>query len=143
MASTQIDPMLLAIYQKSEYRVCTAATNLFVMKIGDRSWALSQIYQQYGVGTACFISAYNPRSEPRSQEQNEAAQQRLIECVQGLGYSFLEGVGEDPEGDCAGEPCLLVLGITHDLALQLARQFEQNAILWMESDAIPQLVLLR
>lgn len=143
MQGTQIDPQLLAIYQNSDYRVFASGENDFLLKIGLPSPELMQVYRQQIVSSACFISAYNPRSEPRSMDENAAAQQRLIAAVMALGYPFLQGMGEDSQGACAGEPCLLILGISRDQSLRLGAQFEQNALLWMEADAIPHLLLLR
>ncbi len=143
MCATQIDPQLLAIYQHSDYRVSVAGQNDFLLKPGFPSPELLGVYQRYSVSSACFISAYNPRSEPRSQDENAAAQQALIQAVETMGYAFLHGMGEDSEGGCAGEPCLLILGISRDQSLNLGTRFEQNALLWMEADAIVQLLLLR
>jgi hypothetical protein len=36
-----------------------------------------------------------------------------------------------------------VPGLTRTAAQQLGRQFEQNAIIWADADAIPELILLR
>ncbi len=143
MCATQIDPQLLAIYQHSDYRVSVAGQNDFLLRPGLPSPELLAVYQRYAVSSACFISAYNPRSEPRTLEENVAAQQELLKAVEALGHSFLPGMGEDSEGGCAGEPCLLILGISRDQSLNLGTRFEQNALLWMEADAIPQLLLLR
>ncbi len=143
MPATQIDPQLLAIYQKSDYRVYVAGQPDFILKIGHPSRELHAMYRQHRVSSACFISAYNPRSEPRSEEENRAAQHRLEKVAATLGYPVLQGVGEDPEGDCTAEPCLLILGISRDQSVELGLQFEQNALLWMAADALPQLLLLR
>ncbi|MDE1989839.1 MAG: DUF3293 domain-containing protein [Betaproteobacteria bacterium] len=141
--TTEIDPALLAIYKKSDYRVHDAAVSHFVMHIDEPCEPLRALMLRSGVHSACFVSAYNPRSEPRTEAENVRAQECLRQDVSGLGLTFLEGVGEDPGGDCAGEPCLLVLGASRNDTESLGRRYGQNAVLWMEGDGIPKLMLLR
>ena len=141
--TSAIDPDLLAIYQKSDYRVLGEGENDFVMHIGKPCPPLRSLMLRAAVSTACFVSAYNPRSEPCSDDENARAQARLSLDVSQMGLSYLEGVGEDPDGECAGEPCLLVLGISHESTVMLGRKYGQNAVLWFEADGMPQLLLLR
>ncbi|MDE2343346.1 MAG: DUF3293 domain-containing protein [Betaproteobacteria bacterium] len=140
---TEIDPALLVIYKKSDYRVHDSSCAPFVMHIDEPCESLQALMRVSGAHSACFISAYNPRSEPHTEEENLRAQENLRQDVAGLGLRMLEGVGEDPGGECAGEPCLLVLGITRKDTESLGRRYGQNAVLWMEADGIPELMLLR
>ncbi len=139
--STAIEPDLLDIYKNSEYRVFGDAP--FVMRIGLACPPLQDLLARHAVLGACFVSAYNPRSEQRSHQENEMAQDRLRHEVRTAGWSFVEGVGEDPQGHCPGEPCLLVLGVSRQESLELGRRYGQNAVLWAGMDGIPDLVLTR
>jgi len=56
---------------------------------------------------------------------------------------FLDGFGQDPAGKWTEEESFLVLGISLEAAKKLGNQFEQNAIVWSDSDAVPQLIMLR
>ncbi len=141
--TSAIDQDLLSIYQKSDYRVLGEGEAAFVMHIGEPCPPLRNLLQRAGVSSSCFISAYNPRSEPRTDEENARAQAQLTHDVRLLGLSYLEGVGEDPGGACAGEPCLLVLGISHKDTAMLGNRYGQNAVLWSEAEGVPQLLLLR
>lgn len=140
---TEIDPALLAIYKNSDYRLQDAACAPFVMHIDEPCQPLRDLMRFECAETACFISAYNPRSESRTEEQNVLAQERLRLDVMRRGLRVFEGVGEDPGGECAGEPCLLVLGVSRAETEALGRHYGQNALLWMESDGIPRLMLMR
>ncbi len=142
MPST-ISPDLLAIYQNSDYRVLGEGEEAFVMHIGQPCKPLYNLLQRTRVTSSCFVSAYNPRSEPRTDEENVQAQASLIRDVRQMGLQYLDGVGEDPGGDCAGEPCLLVMGISREKAIMLGNRYGQNAMLWSEADGVPQLLLLR
>lgn len=141
--TSAIDPDLLSIYQKSDYRVLGGGENSFVMHIGIPCEPLRNLLLRTGVSTSCFVSAYNPRSEPCTDEENARAQAQLTQDVRQMGLSYLEGVGEDPDGECAGEPCLLVLGISYENTVTLGKRYGQNAVLWSEVDGMPQLLLLR
>ncbi len=51
-------------------------------------------------------------------------------------------------GKCAnevgdGEASFLILDIDKNTASDIGKQFEQNAIVWCTSDAVPELILLR
>ncbi len=141
--TSAIEQDLLSIYRKSDYRVQGEGSNAFVMHIGEPCQPLRNLLQRSGVSTSCFISAYNPRSEPRTDEENARAQTQLAQDVRLMGLSYLEGVGEDPGGECAGEPCLLVLGISHENTVMLGNRYGQNAVLWSDAEGVPQLLLLR
>ncbi|MDE2260441.1 MAG: DUF3293 domain-containing protein [Betaproteobacteria bacterium] len=141
--SSAIDPDLLSIYQNSDYRVLGEGSAAFVMHIGQPCKPLRNLLQRTGVSSSCFVSAYNPRSEPHTDGENARAQACLTQDVQQMGLQYLEGVGEDPGGECAGEPCLLVLGISREKAIMLGNKYGQNAMLWSEADGMPQLLLLR
>jgi hypothetical protein len=56
---------------------------------------------------------------------------------------ILDGFGQDPAGQWDGEDSFLVLGISLEAAKKLGSQFEQNAIVWADSNAVPKLFLLR
>jgi hypothetical protein len=59
-----------------------------------------------------------------------------------LGVRFIDGIGQHPS-TAWGEPSFLVLGVSLETARELGVRHEQNAIIWVGSDAVPQLVLLR
>ncbi|MFO1060114.1 MAG: DUF3293 domain-containing protein [Dongiaceae bacterium] len=75
-----------------------------------------------------FITAWNPRSEPLSRAENEAAHRRLEAEVAALGLPALphRGFGADPAWE--PEEGLLVLGLDAAAALRLAEAHGQNAI---------------
>lgn len=56
---------------------------------------------------------------------------------------FIDGFGQDPEGKWSREESFLVLSIGVEAAKKLGNQFEQNAIVWVDSNAILKLIFLR
>ncbi len=74
---------------------------------------------------------------------NEARQQALHAELTQRALSVIPGVGQHPSGAWTGEPSFLVLGVSRAAAQELGRQFQQNAIIWAGSTAMPELILLR
>jgi hypothetical protein len=141
MASSLIPPETVRAYRETHYRVQGAMP--CVLRIDECCPDLVELYRTHGVSSAAFITACNPFSQRLSIADNEGRRIALAEELQRLALPFLPGMGEHPNGQWPGEESYLVLGVTHDAAIQLGRQFEQNAIVWCGSDAVPRLILLR
>ncbi len=115
----------------------------FTLKIGQPSRPLAGLLRRTGSASACVITAWNPRSEIRSDAENEAAQGRLIADLEGAGLAHFPAFGADPGEEWKGEASLLVLGATRTAVEELARRHGQNCIVWAEADALPRLIFLR
>jgi hypothetical protein len=96
----------------------------------NREW--DTYVKRRGNSTWASITAYNPNASEQSQAENEAAQQRLRNRLEELGFPYLEGRGQG--GDAANpwppEPCFFVLGIRLKEAVELGREFGQVAVVW-------------
>ncbi|HYT48130.1 MAG TPA: DUF3293 domain-containing protein, partial [Burkholderiales bacterium] len=95
-----------------------------------------------GAATAAYITAANPLGERRSKARNALGVGALEDLIAASGYPRLAGEGRDPEGRWPAEPSLLVIGIYREHAAALGRLFGQNAIVFVEKGAAPELVLL-
>ncbi len=82
--------------------------------------------------TWALITAANPYSKPLSELENQQRQQKLIEYLQELPWSWLDAVGKDRSGVWTPEPSLLILGIDRFEAIAVGRKFEQNALVYGE-----------
>ena len=131
----------IAAYEATHFRVLGEPT--FVLKIGQPSAPLRQLYKEYGCTSATFITAWNPRSVRTSDANNTAAQTQLERDLTERSIPFIAGIGKDPAGQWPGEPSVLALGLSRDAAMAIGVRFQQNAIVWASIDANPQLVLLR
>ena len=131
----------IASYQATLYRV-TGIVPAFTLRIGEYSAALATVYRDTGHVNAAYITAWNPRSQPFPNDINEDRQRRLIACLEERGNRYFFGEGSSPDGMWR-EQSLLVLGIDLALARALSEQFEQNAFVYCDEGAVPQLVLLR
>jgi uncharacterized protein len=111
-----------------------------VLRVGEPSAELERLLDVHNATSAAFVTAANPRGEQRSHAENARAMAALRAA---LALPCLAGEGRDPEGRWSAEPSVLVLGIARWEAEALGRRFGQNAIVYVEKGAAPELVLLR
>ena len=110
------------------------------LRLGRPSAPLGDLMAARGVLTACFITAWNPRSEPRTDAENEADQTRLKARLDSMGLTWLAAEGRDPDCGWDSEPSLVSLGLTFDQACSLGDEFGQNAVLFSGADGAMRLV---
>jgi hypothetical protein len=132
---------LFDAYRRTEYRVADCGYS-FVLRIGEPSDALRDCHGDFAVACSAFITACNPRSTATPRAANEAAMSRLEHALADLCCRWLRGEGIDPSGEWPGEPSLLALGLDEAAAIELARRFDQYAIVWSGADAAPRLVIV-
>lgn len=140
-SKSAISENLIKLYLHTDYRVETREP--FVMKVDVPSDPLAQLYRQYKCDCAAFLTACNPYSRPLDDAENEARQTELAQELTGRSLKFINALGSDNSGKCPGEPSFLVFGLSLETAKDIAKKYEQNAILWCGKDAVPQLILLR
>jgi hypothetical protein len=134
-------PGLLAAYHATHYQV-KHPRGAFTLRTDNPSTELATLLMETGSRCAAFITACNPYSWPVGDAENALAQQQLAGELQQHGYAAIPAIGLDPAGEWQGEESFLVPGLDLEEAKALGRQYAQNAILWMDMDAVPQLVML-
>ena len=139
--SSSISKSLIAAYNATRYRVFTDIP--FILRIGQRSPHLLQLYIKYNCLSATLITAWNPYSVITSESDNTTAQLRLETVLLERSIPSISAIGEDPELKWSGEESVLALNLNLNTAKELGIEFQQNAVVWSGQDAIPQLVLLR
>lgn len=140
--NTAIDADTIRAYEETEYRVIKGQ-HAFTLKIGECCEPLAFHYKVQEVPQCTFVTAYNPYSQQLTDEQNEQRQQLLLAAITRRGLYYFKGEGKHPSNQWPGEPSYLVFGLNKEAAKKLGRQFEQNAIVWVGRDSMPQLILLR
>ena len=136
-----IDPATVLAYQQTEYRVLGDVPA--VLQVGVRCAQLAILHQQHHTDCSAFVTACNPLGELLEAPVNARRQAALAQEISRQGRVAIAGMGQHPQGGWPPEPSFLVPGLTRAAARQLGRRFEQNAILWSDADAVPQLILLR
>jgi hypothetical protein len=132
---------LTEAYDQTDYVVADAGHH-FTLKVGVTSTELSSIFAKAHLTTAAFITAWNPYSRKTSSHKNEAANEKLWNELLSVCQFVLRGFGRSPSGDWDAEESFLGCGLTIDLARDLGRKYEQNAIIWIGQECRPELVML-
>jgi hypothetical protein len=142
MSHSLISQELVAAYLTTDYRV-RSDSGPFVLRIGQRSAELADLFERTGLKSAAFITAENPFSVSVSAEDNHASHLLLCEDLAHLSLQFFEGEGQGEDETWPAEKSVLILGIERDHADSLGTKYGQNAIVWIGAEAVPELVLLR
>ena len=139
-----LSPELLVAYKNADYVVFghQRGSPELVIRIDRVNPALEELLVHHEASTAAFITACNPRGEKKTYEQNEAAAAALRHSPALIGYAWFKGEGRDPDGRWPSEPSLLIVGIPRKEAEQLGEALNQNAIVFIEKGAKPQLLVL-
>lgn len=139
--ATAIAESLIQAYIETDYVVHTQPA--ITLRVNEQSPQMMKLHKQHRVACSAFITAFNPYSQSCTPEVNLSRQQELISELKVRSLKFIEGVGHHPSNAWSGEPSLLVLGLSLEAAKILGSRFEQNALVWIGTDGVPELVLLR
>ena len=118
-----MDKFLLDAYKSTTYQVIDPKISL---RIGEASKELDLLLGELNVSSFCFITAYNPFSKELSYTENSKRQVLLAEDLRS--YKFFKGVGIPSDKAWSPEPSFLVVGISKVYSIELAKKYEQNAI---------------
>ena len=130
-----IDASLRQKYLDTDYIISDDPPLL--MKIGEQSDDLRVLLGSMGVESAALITAWNPRSEQLTVDENDDRQGVLLTDIEKIRLNYLIGCGQLDDWQ---EYSYLVLGIDKDQATAMATRFEQNAYVWIGPAGIPELI---
>jgi hypothetical protein len=134
-----LDEKLIAAYRATDYVLFVAGGRDVTLNIGRPNPVFDRILEERAAKTAVIVTAYNPRSVVLSETENRARHVRLVQFVQSKGYDFALGEGRDPSGQWTAEVECVVFGISAAAGLELARTFDQNAIVFVARGGAPEL----
>ena len=141
-AATQIHPDKVRAFMATDYRIGHTSQDI-VLTIGQRSERLAALFAANGVDCGAFLTAYNPQSTIQPDAVNDLAHAELAAKLQALGLQAIEGSGSEEGTDWPSEKSYFALGLALEPAMEIGTHFDQDAIVWVGSDAVPQLILLR
>jgi hypothetical protein len=128
-------------FRSSVYRVY-AGRRKFDLAVGRRSFPADRLLQGLDTRSAAFLTAWNPRSKPRSTRRNAAAQQAMLADLRRLGVMALAGEGIGRDRRRPPEESLFALGLDLRTACALGRAYGQDAIVFIEAGRPARLVRL-
>jgi hypothetical protein len=140
--TTQIHPDTVRAFLATDYRLGHSSQDI-VLTIGKHSERLAALFADSGVNCGAFLTAFNPRSTIQPNEVNDQAHAQLGAKLQELGLQAKEGSGSEEGTEWPAEKSYFALGLALEPAKALGTHFDQDAIVWVGPDAIPQLILLR
>ena len=138
---SSIDAATIQAYLETEYRIDGETPAL--LKVGAVCPELAALHKANKTDCSAFVTACNPFSQALDTASNASRQLALSQELRRRGLAFMEGVGQHPSNQWPGEPSFLIFGLSLEDAKELGASLEQNAIIWSDSDAMPQLILLR
>jgi hypothetical protein len=124
-----IPPFLIRAYREAKFVVDSPKP--ITLFIGNSNQDLKQLLIDSKVTTAAFITAHNPCSHKYEDADNVKAQASLISEVDGLGFKYIHGYGQDVAEEWPREDSILILGITESQAESLSDKYSQNAFVWI------------
>ena len=142
MSKSEVAAELVAAYMSTQYRTFTLSGDI-VLRIGEPSSAMCRLIQSAGADGAAFLTAENPFSEKLYGAENHVRQRSLREDLVLLGATIFDGAGQGEDPSWPAETSFTAVGITHAEACQLGIKYQQNAIVWIDINGVPELLLLR
>ena len=140
--TTQIHPDKVRAYLATDYRIGHTSQDI-ILTIGQRSERLAVLFAGNGVNCGAFLTSYNPRGTIQTDAVNGLAHAQLAAKLQELGLQAIEGSGSEEGTEWPAEKSYFALGLALEPAKAIGTHFDQDAIVWVGSDAVPQLILLR
>lgn len=140
--STQIHPDKVRAYLATDYRLGHTPQDI-VLTIGQRSDRVAALFAEKGATCGAFLTAYNPRGAVQPDSANDQAHAQLAAQLQESGHQAIEGSGSEDGTDWPSEKSYFALGLALEPAKAIGIHFDQDAIVWVGPDAVPQLILLR
>jgi len=114
-----------------------------VLNISKRSERLAALFVGNAVTCGAFLTAYNPRGAIQSDEANELGHAELAGKLLELKLQTIKGSGSEEGTEWPAEKSFFALGLALEPAKAIGIHFDQDAIVWVGPDAVPQLILLR
>jgi hypothetical protein len=100
---------------------------------------LGLLLLSFGVEEAIWLTAYNPGSQRRDEEENLDDQMRLLSQIEAARLNYFVGHSMDQDGDWY-EPSYLVLGLNQEEGVRLGQAFGQVAVVSINIEGTPRLI---
>lgn len=135
-----LDQSLIDAYRATEYVLFVGDGAEITLRIGKPNAAFDRVLGQHGTATAVVVTAYNPRSVVLPEAENRARHARLTALLEDRGFDYVLGEGRDPTGHWKAELECIVFGISAEIGLEIARGFDQNAVVFVTRGGVPELI---
>ena len=131
---------LIDAYRATDFVLFDTGEGEVVVNVGRQSADFDRVLASRNAETAVIVTAFNPRSVVLPDAENRARHAQLTALLEARGHDYALGEGRDPTGHWQAELECVVFGIAVEAGLDLARAFDQNAIVFVRRGAAPELV---
>ena len=132
-----VSPRLRRVFEDAVFSICDDGDAVY-FSIGQSAPALDRLLRRYRAATLAAVTAHNPMGRTQSALMNRAADARLKSAIHRHRPPPLAPpiryYGLDPTGVWPQEPGYLICDMPLPQALDLAWDFGQAAILWIQRD---------
>tara|TARA_B100000963_G_C22550640_1_gene636608 strand:+ start:812 stop:1237 length:426 start_codon:yes stop_codon:yes gene_type:complete len=135
---TKIENSLIEAYENTNYYIYHDTE--IIINIAKKNIDLINLFKDKNLISASIITAYNPFSKIMTEEQNLSAQLQLKKMIEDSNLSYLDAIGQDIKKEWPGEPSFFIENISKENAIKLGRKFNQNAIVWVDKNLVPELI---
>ena len=104
------------------------------------SSSIKEIINETKEKSATILTAWNPKSQLMSLQQNKKLNIELKETLQKNNFTILNALGQGADSSWPAEESFFITGLTQQEAEKLAVDFGQNAYVWLESEKPASLV---
>ena len=130
-----LDPSLIEAYHQTDYHFGDTFLN-----IGELSSKAVSLLQQFAPAGGLFITAWNPLGEELTLEDNLKANQNLKAELLIRGLNVIDGYGVSKDGKWR-EDSFFTYPIDEETSLKLCCDFSQNAVVYVSSNGLPELLI--
>lgn len=134
-----LPPELLEAFRNTDYHVF--GDTPLILQPGIFTPDADRFLHDRDLETAIVLTAWNPMSVAAPIAENEAAQARLIEDIKQRGMAHIPAEGRGRDGLWPPEPSLFVLGVTIQVAHELAAVHRQAAFLFLRRGVAPEVIV--
>ncbi len=135
-----LDERLIEAYRATDYVLFVGNGGQDVtLNIGRRNPDFDAVLEGRRARSAVIVTAHNPRSIVLSDAENARRHAELAALLDAQGHDYALGEGRDPTGAWKAELECVVFGIALETGLDIAKRFEQNAIVFITKDGAPEL----
>ena len=126
-------------YEQTHFYVRECTPELCI-RIGSHHEQLDQMLREHQCDAWSYITASNPASKLLSDDDNRSRNHELEAQLKSQDLVFYRGEGVGSDSTWPAETSFLILGISREAAMQLGRQFGQNAIVCGSPGHVAELV---
>ncbi|MEK7434290.1 MAG: DUF3293 domain-containing protein [Cyanobacteriota bacterium] len=133
-----IEDKLLHFYYKTDYIIFKPK---IIINIDKKTPKVDKILKKVEKNSWAYITAYNPMSILKTEEENLIAQKNLIKEIE-KEFIFFEGEGKGENSEWKPEKSILIIGISKENAIEIGNKYNQKAIVFGYLNQKAKLILL-